>query len=127
MKTIKRTLMVFLAAGSLAIGAYAAFGAWHHGSPDKMIDHMKAKLGLSDGQVSQIKAIYAKKEATFKADREAMKAAADKSDAKKAAFQKMRADREQVMAEVRPILTPEQQAKWDEFRAKHEKRGEEKK
>jgi Spy/CpxP family protein refolding chaperone len=121
MKTMKKILMVIVAAGSLTMGALAVSGAWHHGSPEKMIDRMKDKLGLNDAQVTQIKAIYAKNEATFKADHDALKAATDGSDAKKAASQKMRADRDQVMAQVRPILTPEQQVKWDQFRAKHEK------
>ena len=118
------------AAGSLTFGAFAAMGAMHHGeghrNPEKMIERMKDKLGLSDAQVTQIKAIYAKNEAQFKADRDAMKAAADKSDARKAAFQKMRADMEQVQAQVRPILTADQQAKWDQFKAKHERREEKK-
>ena len=112
--------MILLAASAICIGAFAASANARHHDPAKRIEHMKKALNLSDAQVAQIKTIYQKNEATFKADREAMKAAAKGSDAKKAAFQKMRADMQAVQAQVTPILTADQQAKWKEMMAKHE-------
>ncbi len=113
--------MVILAVGALTFGAFAAMA---HRSPEEMmqkrLDHMKTALNLSDAQVNQIKAIYQQNTATFKADRDAVKAAAKGSDAKKAAFQKMRTDMQGVQAQVKNILTPEQQQKWEAERAKHE-------
>ncbi len=116
--------MILLAFASLTTGVLAATGAWYQPSPDRMIDRMKDKLGLTNAQVSEIKVIYAKHEGALKADREAVQAAANGSDAKKAATQKMRADMEQVQAQFRPILTPDQQIKWDQLRADQKKRRE---
>lgn len=127
MKTSRKTLMIILAVASLTLGVLAATGAWYQPSPDRMIDRMKDKLGLTNAQVSEIKIIYSKHEATLKADREAVSAATAGSAAKKAASQKMRADMEQVQAQFRPILTPDQQVKWDQFRADQKKRREEEK
>lgn len=57
----------------------------------------------------------------LKADHEAIESAA-KGDAKKAAFQKMHADMQQVMTQVEPILTKDQLQKWNDFKAKREDR-----
>jgi Spy/CpxP family protein refolding chaperone len=112
MMTVKKLTMVMLAAGSLTAGTLVAcaHGGDHQRSPEKRIEFMKKELNLTDAQATQIKTIYANNEAAFKADRDAMKAAAD-DNAKKAAFQKMRADREQVEAQVKAVLTADQQAK----------------
>ena len=81
---------------------------------------MKKELNLTDAQATQIKAIYAQNEATFKADHEAVKAATKDSPAQQTAKAKMKADMENVKAQVTPILTADQQAKWKEMIAKHE-------
>jgi hypothetical protein len=123
MTRLKKILISGLAVVLLSLcgimGAHAMRHRESHRDPAKMIEHMQQKLGLSDQQVTQIKDIYAKNEATLKADRDAIKAAAN-DDAKKAAFQKMRADMQAVQAQVKPILTAEQLDKWNEFKAKHE-------
>ena len=118
---MKKLTMILLTAGAIALGGFTAFAAnGHHFSPEKRLAHMKKALNLSDAQVAQIKDVYEKNEATFKADRDAMKAAAKGSDAKKAAFQKMRADMQQVRAQITPILTQDQQTKWQQMMQKHE-------
>jgi Spy/CpxP family protein refolding chaperone len=124
MMTVKKLTMVMLAAGSLTAGTLVAcaHGGDHQRSPEKRIEFMKKELNLTDAQAAQIKTIYANNEAAFKADRDAMKAAAD-DNAKKAAFQKMRADREQVEAQVKAVLTADQQAKLAEKMKNHEGHG----
>ena len=114
--------MILLTAGAIALGGFTAFAAGRHFSPEKRLEHMKKALNLSDAQVAQIKDVYEKNEATFKADREAMKAAAKGSDAKKAAREKMRADMQTMRSEITPILTPDQQAKWQQMMQKHQHR-----
>ncbi len=118
--TMKKLTMILLAAGTIAFGGFAAIAGTHHFSPEKRLYHMKKALNLSDAQVTQIKTIYTQNKSEFKADHDAMKAAAKGSDAKKAAFQKMRADRQAVKAQITPILTADQQTKWNAMMAKHE-------
>ncbi len=120
--SIKKLAIVALAASALAFGTIAAV-AEHH-SPEKRLEHMKKALNLTDAQTAQIKTIYENNKAQFKSDREALKAAAKGSDAKKTAFQKMRADREAVQAQIVPVLTADQQTKWQQLMAKHEHRHE---
>jgi Spy/CpxP family protein refolding chaperone len=124
MMNVKKITMVLLAAGTLTAGTLVAcaHGGDHGRDPAKRIEYMKKNLNLSDAQATQIKAIYDKNDAAFKADRDAMKAAAN-DDAKKAAFQKMRADRDAVQAQVKAVLNADQQAKWQAQMAKHEGHG----
>ncbi|HEX5316256.1 MAG TPA: periplasmic heavy metal sensor [Candidatus Kapabacteria bacterium] len=117
---MKKLTMILLAAGAIALGSFAAIAGARHHSPEKRIEHMKKALNLSDAQAAQIKTVFKEHQPEMKADRDAMKAAAKGSDAKKAAFEKMRADREALKAQITPILTADQQAKWDQMMAKHE-------
>ena len=117
--------MVLLATGALSFGAYAAVaGSNQHGSPEQMIEkrleHMKSELGLNDAQVAKIKTIFEQNEPAITADHNAVKAAAKGSDAQKAAEQKMRAEMQEVQAQIMPILTTEQQTKWKDEMAKHQ-------
>ena len=125
MTRLKKIIISGLAVATLSLGGIMGVHAMQHKEghrdPAKMIEHLQKKLGLSDQQVTQIKDVYVRNEATFKADRDAIKAATT-DDAKKAAFQKMRADMKNVQAQVEPILTKDQLAKWNEFKAKHEGR-----
>lgn len=112
--------MILLAAGAIALGSFAAIAGARHHSPEKRMEHMKKALNLSDAQAAQIKTVFKEHQPEMKADRDAMKAAAKGTDAKKAAFEKMRADREALKAQITPILTADQQAKWEQMMAKHE-------
>jgi Spy/CpxP family protein refolding chaperone len=105
--------------------------------------HMMKALGLTAAQQAQMKAIHEKYAPQMKTaftaskpDRDAMRAARTRGDtaAVRAAREKMRADmaptqkvREQEMAEMRGVLTPAQQQKFDasraEMKAKMGKRG----
>ena len=85
-------------------------GKKHHrpkGNPGEMI---KEKLGLTDAQAEQMKAIHQETEAQMKA----LKANESLSmEEKKAAGMKLR---EETKAKVDAILTAEQRAKFDKFR-----------
>ena len=81
---------------------------------------MKSSLGLNEAQVAKITAIYKQNETLLTNDRNAVKEAAKGSEAQKSAEQKMRADNEQVRAQIMPVLTPEQQTKLKEEIAKRE-------
>ena len=117
---MKKTLIALAVCGTLATGTLAACASGHRFDPEKRIEHMKKELNLTDAQANQIKAIYTQNEAAFKADHEAVKAAAKDSPAQQTAKAKMKADMENVKAQVTPILTADQQAKWKEMMAKHE-------
>ncbi len=112
--------MIILAAFAIAIGGYAAVASAHHFSPEKRLAHMKKALNLTDAQVAQIKNVYENSKVAFKADHDAVKAAAKGSDAKKAAFVKMRSDMDAMKSQITPILNQDQQAKWQQMMAKHE-------
>lgn len=69
-------------------------------------DKMKADLKLSDAQVNQIKNLQEKN----KAQREKMMAE------RKVQMQEHKAKREQMQADMKKILTPEQYAKWEQMK-----------
>lgn len=117
--TLKKLSIVVLAAGALAFGTFTAKAGARYDSPEKRVEHMKKELNLTDAQAAQIKTIFEKNEEAFKGDREAVKAAAN-DNAKKEAFEKMRADRDAVNAQIAPILNADQQTKWQQMMAKHE-------
>ncbi|MGI8547073.1 MAG: Spy/CpxP family protein refolding chaperone [Gemmatimonadaceae bacterium] len=88
-------------------------------------DRMMAELKLTDAQKAQVKAVHAKYEPQVKAERdrlrpqmEAARAAHVKGDTAnradwRAAMEPMRKIHMQEQAEVRAVLTPEQQTKFD--------------
>ncbi|HET6402075.1 MAG TPA: hypothetical protein VFH95_11845 [Candidatus Kapabacteria bacterium] len=117
---MKKLTMILLAAGAIAFGTYAATAGARHFSPEKRVEHLKKTLNLSDAQAAQITTIFKEHQPEMKADRDAARAAAKGSDAKKAAFQKMRADRAALQAQITPVLTADQQVKWNQMMAKHE-------
>jgi Spy/CpxP family protein refolding chaperone len=96
---------------------------------EKKIEHrvekMKAKLNLSDAQVTQVKAILEAGSPQIKADKEKMKAAPkDQKDALRANLKK---DKGAVKDQLFAVLTPEQQTKAEKFFKKHEKEHDEEK
>lgn len=94
-----------------------------------------AQLNLTDAQKTQIKAIRARYEPQMKAERDRLRpqmeagraargrgdssaAAADRANVR-AQMEPMRRIQEQERAEIRGILTPDQQAKFDTMKAQH--------
>jgi Spy/CpxP family protein refolding chaperone len=75
--------------------------------PAERVEHMKQELGLNDQQVQQITAI-------FEAQKTQMEAAMKADSGRR---QDWRADHEQVEAQIKAVLTPEQQAKWQQMMA----------
>lgn len=98
-------------------------------------EKMMAELNLTDAQKAQVKAIHAKYEPQIKAEREKMRpqmeaaraarakgdTAAERSDRAsfRAAMGPMQQIHQQEMAEVRAILTPAQQQKFDSMKQQH--------
>jgi Spy/CpxP family protein refolding chaperone len=72
--------------------------------PEAMVDHMKQELGLSDQQVQQITALLEQQKSKMEA--------AMKSDSGRG--QDWRASRDQLHAQIKAVLTPEQQTKWQQ-------------
>jgi hypothetical protein len=73
--------------------------------PKAMVDHMKGELGLSDQQVQQITALMEQQKAKMEA--------AMKSDSGRG--QDWRASRDQLHAQIKAVLTPDQQAKFQQM------------
>ncbi len=73
--------------------------------PKAMVDHMKQELGLSDQQVQQITALMDQQKTKMEA--------AMKSDSGRG--QDWRAGREQLHGQIKAILTPDQQTKFQQM------------
>ena len=73
---------------------------------------MKETLNLSDEQAEKVKAVFAKNQEKLKALRE------DQSLSQDDRRTKMREIFQGMEEDLKPILTPEQQAKWKEEREK---------
>jgi hypothetical protein len=73
--------------------------------PKVMVDRMKQELGLNDQQVQQITALLDQRKSKMEA--------AMKNDSGRG--QDWQANREQLHAQIKAILTPEQQAKWQQM------------
>ena len=92
-------------------------GGMHHGiDADARAEHMKEELGLTDQQAAQIKAIYEQ-------NRAKLEAAMNNSDTSKRHVD-WKANAEEVMAQEKAVLTPEQQAKWQKMRDDRMEHGE---
>ena len=74
---------------------------------------MAKKLNLSQDQQNQLKPIFEKQREQAKAIKNDTSLTPDQ---KKEKFQSLRQD---TMAQVKNILTPEQQQQWEQMRAKH--------
>ena len=81
-------------------------------SPEEQVKAMKETLQLSDEQVDKVKAVLTKNQEKFKALRE------DQALSQEDRRAKMREAFQAMDEELKPILTPEQQAKWKEEREK---------
>ena len=117
---MKRNLLTLLAIGSaIALGGFAfaqaggqgagspgGHGAWHggHGSP---LEHITETLNLTPDQQAKIQPIV---------DQAKPQIIAIHEDA----MQKTKAIMDNVMSQIRPMLTPEQQAKADSLQKAHQ-------
>jgi protein CpxP len=119
MKTMK-SRFITLSAACLALFATASIGQaqdpaaknndrphrWHHkrGNP---VEHLTKALDLTPEQQAKIQPIFDQAKPQMKAARQEAK-------------QKVMAIRENTMAQIRPILTPEQQQKFDSLKKARE-------
>ena len=95
---------------------------------EKKIEHriekMKAKLNLTDAQVTQVKAIFEASKPQMKADFEKMKAAP--KDQREALRADLKKDRDAIKEKIFAVLNPDQRAKAEKFMNRHEGKGEHK-
>jgi len=116
-----RKLITLLAAGAFTLGGLAYLQAEpgehgdkheHHGpGPDHMmgnpLDHLSKDLELTDEQKAKVQPIIDQTKPQLKAIHEE-------------AMQKMHALLENAGAQIRPLLTPQQQQKFDAMKKAHE-------
>ena len=87
---------------------------------ERMREHMAkvaSELGLTDEQKAKLKPIFAAEGAKMKALRD------DASLSREQKREKFRTIREEIAAQVKPILTAEQLAKWQAMRAARRSQG----
>ena len=90
---------------------------------EKKIEHrvekMKAKLNLTDAQVTQVKAIMEESKPQMKANHDKMEAAPKEQRA--ALRDQIQKDKDATKGKIFAVLTPEQQVKAEKFFKHHEK------
>ena len=112
---MKRQLVTILAVGAFATGSYAfaqgqdaagpGRGKWHHrGNP---LDHLTTTLKLTPDQQAKVQPIL---------DQARPQIVAIHQDA----MQKTKAVMDKTMAQIRPLLTPDQQKKADDLQQAHQ-------
>lgn len=124
----KRILFFLAAALTATPAAYAQAAARpHHARADSAAHaEMMARLDLTDAQKAQIQAIHAKYHAQMKASHERSDMAGMDSMHEKHEMKEMHgmpgmdSTMKRAMAEVRAVLTPTQQLKFDSMVAEHE-------
>ena len=112
-----RKLITLLAAGALTLGGFAYLQAGEHGlkhegpGPHHMmgnpLEHFSKDLDLTDEQKAKVQPIIDQTKPQIEAIH-------------KEAMEKMRAIMESTGAQIRPLLTPEQQQKFDAMKKAHE-------
>ena len=112
---MKRTLFLFpLAAAAVFTSSFAALAKGENPkaahAPGERLKMMSEKLGLTDEQKEKLKAIFAKNMPKMKEIR------ADAALSQEDQRAKMMEIRKAEMAEIRALLTPEQQEKMKEMR-----------
>jgi len=85
--------------------------------PERRTEMMKRRLGLSDAQVAQVKAVFEDERTKGEALR------ADQTGDREAMRSKMEAIRKDSETRIDAILTPDQKGKWDAMRAEMQRRG----
>jgi Spy/CpxP family protein refolding chaperone len=110
---MKRSLVALLGAGlitgsGLAIaqgpGGHGGPHGWRHGNP---LEHMTETLNLTPDQTAKVQPILDQAKPELQAIHQE-------------AMQKAKAVMDKTMAQIRPLLTPEQQKKADDMRQAHE-------
>jgi len=85
--------------------------------PERRTKMMTERLGLSDAQAAQVKAVYEDERTKGQA------LMADQTADRQAMRPKMEAIRKDSETRIAAILTPDQKTKWDEMRAEQQRRG----
>lgn len=100
-----------------------------HGNPEEMVkqrvEHMAKALNLTEEQKAEITKIYTSEMETMAKERPEMPGQGERPDeaTMKARFEEMKAQREATDAKIEALLTPEQAAKYAEFKEHKGKRG----
>ena len=120
---MKRKLITFTTAAALALGAAVTLNAHphgekgergRHGGHHKMmkmgmgVEHLTKELELTEAQKSQVQPIVDQVKPQIR-------------QIHQEAMEKRKAVMDNAAAQIRPLLTPEQQKKFDAMRAAHEK------
>lgn len=110
---MKSKITAAVIAGALALGTAFAQGPGEHGhgGPGMMgnpLEHLTKDLNLTPDQQAKVTPIVDAAKPQIQAIHQE-------------AMQKMRAIMESTGAQIRPLLTPEQQTKFDAMKAAHEK------
>jgi len=85
--------------------------------PERRTQMMKERLGLSDAQAAQVKAVLVDERSKGQA------LMADQTGDRESMRPKMEAIRKDSETRIAAILTPDQKAKWEELRAQQQRRG----
>jgi protein CpxP len=85
--------------------------------PERRTKMMTERLGLSDAQAAQVKAIFEDERTKAQA------LMADQSGDRQTMRPKMEAIRKDSEVRIAAVLTPDQKAKWEEMRARERERG----
>jgi hypothetical protein len=113
---MKRNLLTLIAIGAIAAGGFAwaqggpggphGAGGWH-GHAGGTLDHVSETLNLTPDQKTKVQPILDQAKPQLQAIHQD-------------AMQKAKAVMDATMAQIRPLLTPEQQAKADEMQKAHQ-------
>jgi len=112
---MKRTVIALTLSGALALGTLAAIAGEHgeHGGPGmhhmmaNPLEHLTKDLDLTPDQQAKVTPIVDQAKPQIQAIHQE-------------AMEKMRAVMENAGAQIRPLLTPEQQTKFDAMKKAHE-------
>jgi protein CpxP len=111
---MKRTVIALTVSGALALGTLAAIAGEHgHGGPGmhrmmgNPLEHLTKDLDLTPDQQAKVTPIVDQAKPQIRAIHQE-------------AMEKMHAVMENAGAQIRPLLTPEQQTKFDAMKKAHE-------
>ena len=116
---MKRTLIALTVSGALALGTFALYaegpengkdcghGGMRHGQWGNPLEHLTKELDLTPDQQAKVAPIVDQAKPQIKAIHQE-------------AMERTRAVMENATAQIRPLLTPEQQVKFDAVKKAHE-------